>query len=168
MQYNKGNINFGNHLHNLQHIVQTHSPHIMCISEANIKKVHFDSNANYIPGYNILLNKQYDQIGVSRNCMLVKEGINFNRRGDLEDSINCDIWVQISTGSNKNTLICGSYRQWSLLKEMGVKDSKNIKQQEFRYQKSIDNWQKAMNENRDTIFVTDDNLDSNLNSELNK
>ena len=25
-----------------------------------------------------------------------------------------------------------------------------------------------MNENRDTIFVTDDNLDSNLNSEVNK
>ena len=25
-----------------------------------------------------------------------------------------------------------------------------------------------MNENRDTIFVTDDNLDSNINSELNK
>ena len=65
-------------------------------------------------------------------------------------------------------LICGSYRQWSLLKEMGVNNSSSNKNQEDRFKITIDNWQKALDEQRDTIFLTDDNIDSNIDSSMNK
>ena len=87
---------------------------------------------------------------------------------DLEDETNCDIWIELSGGGSKNTLICGSYRQWSMLKEMRVEDSGNIKKQEDRYKNSLQNWQSALNENRDCLYITDDNIDTNINSELNK
>ena len=38
MQYNKGSSNFANNIHHIQNIIELHDPHIMCISEANIKK----------------------------------------------------------------------------------------------------------------------------------
>ena len=168
MQYNKGNSSFINHVQHIQNIMDLHEPHIICVSEANIKRKDSNNILNHFPGYNLETNLQYEKIGISRNCIIVKEGIKYSRRRDLEDNINCDIWLQISNGGKKNSLICGSYRQWSLLKEMGVKDSGSIKNQDIRYQKSIENWQKALDENRETLFLADDNIDSNINSDINK
>ena len=168
MQYNKGSSNFSNHIHHLQNIINLHDPHIICISEANIKAKDNVNMFDQLLGYNIETNMQYDAIGVSRNCIMVKNGIKYKRRQQFEDKLNSDIWIEISNGGRKNFLLCGSYRQWSLLKEMGIKNSGTIQQQEDRYKKSIENWQKALDENRDTIFLTDDNIDSNINSDLNK
>ena len=92
MQYNKGNSNFGNHVHNLQNIIQKNSPDILCISEANVKSKYFSGSPNDFPGYNLELNAQYNLIGTSRNCILIRDTIKYNRRTDLEDTLNCDIW----------------------------------------------------------------------------
>ena len=70
--------------------------------------------------------------------------------------------------SSKIGPICGSYHQWSLLKEMGVSNCSSNKHQEDRFKITIDNWQKALDEQRDTIFLTDDNIDSNIDSSMNK
>ena len=51
---------------------------------------------------------------------------------------------------------------------MGIKNSNSIKLQEERYAITLDGWQRALDEKRDTIFITDDNIDSNDNSDLNK
>ena len=51
-----------------------------------------------------------------------------------------------------------------MLKEMRVEDSGNIKKQEDRYKNSLQNWQSALNENRDCLYITDDNIDTNINS----
>ena len=131
MQYNIGNSNFENSIHKLQHIIQNHQPDIMCISEANISNK-YDFNINNFLGYNIILNKQYNIIGVSRNCILIKDRIKYSRRWDLENDITCEIWLQVAS-VHKRILVCGSYSQWSLLKCMGVKNSNNIKLQEERF-----------------------------------
>ena len=39
MQCNKGNSNFETNIHNIQSLIQKHCPDILCISEANIKKI---------------------------------------------------------------------------------------------------------------------------------
>ena len=51
---------------------------------------------------------------------------------------------------------------------MGVSNSSSNKHQEDRFKITIDNWQKALDEQRDTIFLTDDNIDSNIDSSMNK
>ena len=60
--------------------------------------------------------------------------------------------LQDATG-NKHILIGGSYRQWSLLKSMGIKNNNNIKLQEERYNLTLQGWQMAVNEGRDTISL---------------
>ena len=114
------------------------------------------------------LNAQYNLIGTSRNCILIRDTIKYNRHTELEDTLNCDIWLQVALGNKKESLICGSYRQWSLFKEMGVTNSNSIKKQEERYKKSIEKWQKAIDEGREVIYLTDDNIDSNCDSDINK
>ena len=47
------------------------------------------------------------------------------------------------------------------IKCMGVKNSSNIKLQEDRFKITLQGWQKAIDEKRDIIFITDDNIDSN-------
>ena len=166
MQCNKGNSNFETNIHNIQSLIQKHCPDILCISEANIK-TNFTFNLNHFPGYKLILNLQYYKIGISRNCILINDRIDFLRRNDLENEVNCDIWLQIKMGG-KHILVCGSYRQWSLLKAMSIKNSNSTKLQEERYAITLDGWQRALDEKRDTIFITDDNIDSNDNSDLNK
>ena len=90
LQYNKGSSNFHNHIHHIQTILQNHEPHILCISEANFKQK-YDNGTNYFPGYNLEKNLQYNTIGISRNCILIKNEIKYSRRYDLEDTITCDI-----------------------------------------------------------------------------
>ena len=104
----------------------------MCVSEANFKRKDREHYFNDFLGYKIETNLQYEKIGVSRNCILIREGLKYKRRMDLEDETNCDIWIELSSRGSKNTLICGSYRQWSMLKEMRVEDSGNIKNKSLR------------------------------------
>jgi len=167
MQINKGNSDFINSMEGIQNIISEHSPHIICMSEANIK-LKKQTNVDYFKGYTIITNLQYNRIGISRNCIIIRDEIKYSRRLDLENDTTCEIWLQIDTGSNKHILLCGHYRQWTLLKQMGVKRSNTIKNQELRYEQTIKNWDKALKENRDTIFVTDDNIDSNIESSINK
>ena len=51
---------------------------------------------------------------------------------------------------------------------MGATNSNSIKKQEERYKKSIEKWQKAIDEGREVIYLTDDNIDSNCDSDINK
>ena len=101
MQYNKGNSNFSNHTHFFQNILEAHQPHIMCVSEANFKRKDREHYFNDFLGYKIETNLQYEKIGVSRNCILIREGLKYKRRMDLEDETNCDIWIEISGGVAK-------------------------------------------------------------------
>ena len=116
--------------------MKKYEPDIICISEANITSK-YNFNINNFPGYNLILNAQNNKIKTSRNCILIRDRIKYIRRGDSESDITCDIWVEITIG-NKHPLLCGSYRQWSLLKAMGINDSKNIKLKEARYKITLE------------------------------
>ena len=74
MPYNNGNSNYDNGIHKIQYIIQNHQSDIMCISEANINNK-YNSNINNIPEYNIILNKQFNLIGESRNYILLKDKV---------------------------------------------------------------------------------------------
>jgi len=94
MQYNKGNWDFENNIHNIQYILNKYDTDIICISGAYINNKSI-FNINNFPWYNIIINKQYNQIGVSRKCIIIKDRIKFTKRGDPENDINIYIWVQI-------------------------------------------------------------------------
>ena len=63
----------------------------------------------------------------------------------------------------------GGYRQWTLPHDMDNDNQslKNIKQCQ-RFKITLDNWEKALSEGKDTIVVTDDNIDTHIDVTHNK
>ena len=62
----------------------------------------------------------------------------------------------------------GGYRQWAYPKIYGQPKSKTPKNQFLRWNLIIQKWTKAISENRDTIVMMDDNIDTNVNSNHSK
>ena len=59
--------------------------------------------------------------GVSRSALLIKEGIKYTRRHNLEDNEISTIWIQINT-NKKTILVATGYRQWQLNKKLNIQD----------------------------------------------
>ena len=90
----------------------------------------------------------YDNYGFSRNALMVKEGISYKRRYDLENNTNCMIWIEIKLNTKKSILIMGGYRQWRLLKFFDDADSGLSNKQLERLKTIIDSWERALLEKR--------------------
>ena len=86
------------------------------IHEANYK-VGYDSN---IVGYdteNYILDSNNN---IVHTIMLIRKGISYKRRYDLEEKLISTIWVQILISKKVSKLICVYYGQWSLPTNMGI------------------------------------------------
>ena len=92
--------------------------------------------------------------------MLIKKGIAYKRRRDLENEYVASVWVQIILSKRASTLISSYYRQWSLPKELKMGDSNSIKSQIYRYNLFTSQISKASKEGRDLVILTDENIDS--------
>ena len=97
----------------------------------------------------------------SRNILLIKDDIIYNRRYDLEDDITSTIWIEVKLPKNKPILISSIYCQWSLPKSLNIPNSNNIFNQTSRWQSVLNKWQQAHKENKEIIIMTDDNMDHN-------
>ena len=130
-------------------------------------------------------------IGYSRNSLLFKNNINYIKRHDFEPPIICTNWIQIKTSSNKTITFMGGYRQWKLPKALiDIINNPNhqiiinnvkldllqnaqsykdlINSQLKRYQLILQQWNMALTENKHTIVLMDDNIDTSLNAKHNK
>ena len=167
IQLNKGNSFFEKKVNSIQRIINDDRPDIICISESNIK---YSSNdiCNHFPGFNHELNVMSETIDISRNSILIKSSLNYKRRYDLEDKNTCEIWVEITIGKSNKILLMGGYRTWSALKCQNIENSRSNKAQLDRFNITLKNWGKAMDECKDVIVCMDDNVDSSCNNRHNR
>merc|ERR1712080_529485 len=128
LQFNKGSANFENKINNINEILQTHQPDVMCVSEANLN-ISKLGICDKFPNHNIELNKMSKIIDISRNIILIDNKLSYKRRYDLEDNNTCTIWLQINIPKKKPILIMGGYRQWQLLKSLDNTNTKHPKKQ---------------------------------------
>ena len=90
----------GNKLSNLEILLSQNKPHILGISESDVRT---DIS---IEGYTI------EKGSAPRLNVLVSESIVYKRRRDLETpSIPC-VWLEVGLNSRKKILICNVYREW--------------------------------------------------------
>ena len=164
LQVNKGNSFFENKIESIQRLINLEKPDILCISESNARKSRVD-NYNHFQGYNHELNLMSNDIDISRNSIMINKNLNYKRRLDLESPDTCNIWLEIYLSKGHNLLLMGGYRTWSSLKVQNIPNSNSNKNQLKRFQITLDNWGKAMYEDKDVIVCTDDNIDS---SEFNR
>ena len=121
--------------------------------------------------YNIETNLMYNDIGLSRNILMVRNSIPYNRRTDLEHNLISSIWIEISLKGGKKILLSGAYRQWRLPVELDPSKISNKKQNQMeRLDILLNQWTKACSEGKDVFVAIDDNIDCNIsnNSPNNK
>ena len=165
---NKGNSLFKNKIPEIRNIIDEHSPDILCVSEANVVD---DLNiyAHDFSDYNFELNMMHMSYSISRNIILIKRGISYHIRPDLENPITCTIWIELFLDKNKKILIMGGYRQWKLPAIVDPDNNKNKdKKQLQRLGLIIEKWEDALKEGKHTIVAMDDNIDTNINAKHNK
>ena len=104
---------------------------------------------------------------LSRTGLMISNSITYKRRLDLEDEITSTIWIEITIPKSKPLLIMAGYRQWTLLKEMNMGRKDHHTEQLTRLNILLSKWKKALNENKDTIIMMDDNIDSLGNTSHN-
>ena len=97
---------------------------------------------------------------ISRTILLIKKGLAYKRRGELENEYVASIWIQLILSKRKSILISSFYRQWSLPKELKRGDSNSIKSQLDRYKLFTNQITRASKEGKDLVVLTDENIDS--------
>ena len=120
LAWNKGNSLLQNKHNDIQTLIRTHKPHILGLSEANLKKgidmrlvQHDDYVLHTAPTIdNSILN-------ISRVVVYTHNSIVCRRRHDLEDPSLSVIWLEVGLPRMKKFLVANIYREWQY---MGKKD----------------------------------------------
>ena len=94
VQWNKGNSHFENKISDIQNVISSQKPDILALSEANLKD-NYKIYINQFPEYNFEKNLMFNIANISRNLLLIKKGILYKRRHDLEQQDTCTIWIEV-------------------------------------------------------------------------
>ena len=133
VHWNKGSANFSNRIHQINSLISDQNPHILALREANLNIIENGAPVKKHLEYNIEANKMSQITGISRNIILIKDGINYTRRYDLEDINTSTVWIEIKLSKGKPVLIGSIYRQWSLPSILNVPNSKSNSEQTNRW-----------------------------------
>ena len=90
---------------------------VVILSESNIDTSNDEEMANRESCFSTFAaeDKTFDGNSKARISMLIHKSLEYRRRKDLENNINCTIVVQIRRSKRKWTNIIGSYRQWTVM-----------------------------------------------------
>ena len=129
LTWNKGNGKFYNMRDNISITIDRFKPDFFAIQEANFEI----GNDKGFVGYNIECNQLSKSYSISRSILLIKNGIQYKRRYDLETQFISSVWVQVSISKRVSILICSFYRQWSIPAALNIQNSSSIHAQNERY-----------------------------------
>ena len=110
LNWNKGNSTYSNKKDNISITLDRYKPDFFAIQEANYNTL----KDKGFSGYNLEYNTLHVNCVISQTLLLIKKGINYKRRYDLENPLVSSIWVQVYISKRVSILICNYYRQWSL------------------------------------------------------
>lgn len=103
----------GNKMAELKHIAKEHSPHILGVSECELRKLNgqFNEQKLKVPGYNLLFPKSWDLFGFARRVVYVKNSLEYQQIHDLEDDLVQSIWLRGGYKAGKKIYFCHFYRE---------------------------------------------------------
>ena len=157
MHWNAGPAFLERKLHNIEAIVSDKKPHIIGISEANLRR-EVDKLEVNIEGYILeyLEALENDEVNLSRLCVYIRSDIKYKRLTNLENRTDAAIWLEI--GMNKGRkLYCGQIYREFMQPGQPVIDSGSNEAQMTRWRHITDNWRKCGRKG-DTLVMGDMNL----------
>ena len=159
VHWNKGPAFLINKHQEVETVLADHRPHVLGLSEANLKKDHDQSLVQH-QDYNIHVCDTIDnpQLGISRVVVYCHRSLVVRRRKDLEDKTISAIWLEIGLPKQKKILHCQAYREWQ---HLGQADnlSGNIAAQLHRWEIFLAKWELALLEGKEVVVMMDANID---------
>ena len=102
-----------NKLFEIKNVIKEHGPHILGLSEAQLKNNggQYDENELKIPGYSILFPKSWASHGFARVLVYVKNTVEYEQVRELEDDLVQSVWLKASFKGQKKIFFCHCYRE---------------------------------------------------------
>ena len=160
MHWNKGSSLLKNKMDEIMSLIDQHRPHILGLSEANFHN-NEDRSAVKIPEYELITCPTINNpnIKVSRVVVYVHNSVVIKPRPDLMNDQVSAIWLEVGLPHKRKFILCNVYREWGHLGQMDRTSHSRASQLE-RLGIITDNWQKALNENKEVILLGDMNINS--------
>ena len=100
-------------MHEIEQVVAEHNPHLLGISESNLKRVH-DIEDVQLQDYDLVLSKTYDndQLEISRIVCYKHHSLVGQVREDLMSDEFSSIWMELGLPRKRKFLVCQLYREW--------------------------------------------------------
>ena len=155
--WNKGPSHLINKQQDIATTIVSFNPDIFGIGKANFKQGHNITEAEQ-EGYNLHLGPGLESCGTARVAVYTKEGLIVKRRRDLENNNVCTVWLQVGLPNRQATLYMFGYRQWQLPNQ-NTNTSGTVNAQLERWLVLLQQWERALAKQRETICRMDSNLD---------
>ena len=150
-----------NKISEVKNIVKEHQPHILSISECELKKVadKIDESKWKVPGYDLLFPKSWTTQGLARVVTYVKKTLEYEQVHDLQNNEVQSIWLRAGFKNCKKLFICHAYREH--LSTVGG----SLRYQRIILEKLLGQWGDALtidnnNEENEVHISGDMNLDA--------
>ena len=160
LHWNKGSARLENKVEELEDLFQQYKPDILGLSEANLypdtdtNKIQFENYSLYTcPTLN------NPELRVSRVVVYVHNSLIVKSRPDLEDSGLSSIWLELGHKGSKKILVCNIYREWQYMHQQDKSSLSNASQL-LRWERFIESWKRALEEDKEVIVMGDINIDS--------
>ena len=159
--WNAGSAHLCNKMHEIEKVISDYHPHIIGISESNLRKDH-DFQDVQLQDYELITSKTLDnqELNISRVVCYKHHSI----AGKVRDDLMCDefssIWLELGLPNKKKFLVCQLYREWRYMGQADKGEHSNtIEQQMRRWVVFMDQWDRALATGKEVIVMGDCNID---------
>ena len=100
-----------NKMAEVKHLVQQEKPHILGISESELRKSSHHLDSLKIPGYDMLLPKSWEIHGKARVVVYIKKSLQYDHLPELEQAEIQSIWLRAGFKNSKKIYYSHQYRE---------------------------------------------------------
>ena len=100
-----------NKMSEVKNLIQKEKPHILGVSEAELKKSYHNQSSLKVPGYDLLLPKSWSDHGKARIVMYVKKNLPYERVDEIENPDIQSIWIKAGFKNSKRVYYSHLYRE---------------------------------------------------------
>ena len=129
-----------NKVSEIKNIIREHQPHILGISECELKKCgnSFDESKLKVPGYDLIFPKSWAVYGHVRVVIYIKKTLEYEQVLDLESDDVQSVWVKTGFSKSKKLYFCHTYREH--MNSMGG----SLRDQRIILEKFLSQWEEAL------------------------
>ena len=158
--WNKGSSLLQNKHHEIETIIAADRPHILGLSEANLKK---DVDLSLVQHADYTLHTaptlENPQLGISRLVVYTHSSLVVKRRHDLEHSSLSAVWLELGMPRQKKIIVGNVYREWQHMGQGSNNSTGSVAEQLQRWLTFVEMWEKVLKEGKEVMVLGDINLD---------